>query len=131
MYFCKAYNYQEFNLNPSPNPSKYQKQILIYAWGKPRDTFVWHYPKHEFYYAFNKLVMQLHVVCMPEIQTDVLAKREKIAWENYVCRVQFQQQFSCSCLLNAIFCRLSPGKASPKALKTETVVLSSTAFCNT
>lgn len=31
--------------------------------GKPWDTFVWHYPKHEFYYAFNKLVMQLHVVC--------------------------------------------------------------------
>lgn len=63
--------------------------------GKPRNTFVRHYPKHEFYYAFNKLVMQFHVVSVcPEMQTDVFRdESEKLLGKLCVQSAIFNSNF--------------------------------------
>lgn len=121
-----------------------QELSLTLSLGRLRKTsghFMWRHPKHEFYYAFNKLLMQLHVVCSSQIQTDVfvsVVERER-EWEweeNCLGKLcVWSGIFSSNCRVHVCLMWNSVDYVRRenrlKALKTETVVLSSTAFCNT
>jgi len=119
-----------FSHSEKPYPKRSKTDINLCQTPKLRDTFVRHYPKHEFYYAFNKLVMQLHVVCRvahslsfcrPKIQTRCYWRvvRWKLLARIMCAECDFQQQFSrvhvCLMRISVDYCSLHD------SLKTETL----------
>lgn len=103
-------NFQEFNLNPSNITNRYQ---FMRPRKTIRDTFVWHYPKHEFYYAFNKLADAI-ACCLP-LHTEHSGGERKLLGKIMFAEWNFQQHFPSSCLLNAKLCRWS--QKAPKSAK--------------